>query len=225
MCSCVYITRPFGNVQSDNIFNYLPYQATVSYEKQDFAFKEFILIPQYLCTKDVQYQFNNTIYCQIDDLPMGSPLGLIMVDIFMGYLETTVLKQAISETTEQFIYVDGTFVVCNIKQHAISPLKLFSNVDHNIQFTMKHEKDIMLHHLDIAIQRRGDGTVQRSIYRKSTWNGLYLNFSSFCPLSYKKALVKTLFYGVELIYITEKLGEGLMNVEKCLRDRTSGRYL
>ncbi|CAH8484591.1 unnamed protein product [Schistosoma mattheei] len=149
---------------------------------------------------------------------MGSPLGPIMADIFMGYLENTILKQAINETTEYSRYVDDTFIICNNKQHAIRLLKLFNNAHTNIHFTMEHEQNDMFHFLDVAIKRRRDGTVQRSIYRKSNWNGLYLNFNSFCPISYKKALVKTLFYRAEKICTTDKLEEELMNVEKCLKE-------
>ncbi|CAH8643572.1 unnamed protein product [Schistosoma mattheei] len=177
-------------------------------------FKKLLL----MCTTDVQFQFNNTIYRQIDGVAMGSPLGPILADIFMGYLENMVLKQTISETTEYSRYVDDTFIVCNNKQHAIHMLKHFNNAHPNIQFTMEHEQNDMFHFLDVAIKRRRDGTVQRSIYRKSTWNGIYLNFNSFCPLSYKKALVKTLFYRAEKICTTDKLEEELMKVEKCLRD-------
>ncbi|VDP50727.1 unnamed protein product [Schistosoma margrebowiei] len=177
-------------------------------------FKKLLL----MCTSDVQFQFNNTIYRQIDGVAMGSPLGPILADIFMGYLENMLLKQTISETTEYSIYVDDTFIVCNNKQHEIRMLKHFNNAHPNIQFTMEHEQNDMFHFLDVAIKRRRDGTVQRSLYRKSTWNGIYLNFNSFCPLSYKKALVKTLFYRAERICTTDKLEEELVKVEKCLRD-------
>ncbi|VDO76476.1 unnamed protein product [Schistosoma curassoni] len=47
-------------------------------------FKKLIL----MCTTDVQFQFNNTKYRQIDGVAMGSPLGPIMADIVMGYLES-----------------------------------------------------------------------------------------------------------------------------------------
>ncbi|VDO51390.1 unnamed protein product [Schistosoma margrebowiei] len=59
-------------------------------------FKKLLL----MCTTDVQFQFNNTIYRQIDSVAMGSPLGPILANIFMGSLENMVLKQTISKTTE-----------------------------------------------------------------------------------------------------------------------------
>ncbi|VDP40779.1 unnamed protein product [Schistosoma margrebowiei] len=51
----------------------------------------------FLCTKDFQFQFNNTIYRQTDGVAMGSPLGPVLADIFMANLERTKLKGAIDE--------------------------------------------------------------------------------------------------------------------------------
>ncbi|CAH8489333.1 unnamed protein product [Schistosoma haematobium] len=83
---------------------------------------------------------------------------------------------------------------------------------------MEHEKENIFHFLDIEIKRRKDGTVQRSVYKKDTWNGIYLNFNSFCPIDYKKALVKTLFHRTERICTADTIEEEIMSVKKCLRN-------
>ena len=36
----------------------------------------------YLCMKNVHFTFNNKIYIQNDGLAMGSPLGLVLTNIF-----------------------------------------------------------------------------------------------------------------------------------------------
>lgn len=36
----------------------------------------------YMCTKDVQFVFNNELYFQIDGVAMGSPLGPLFADVF-----------------------------------------------------------------------------------------------------------------------------------------------
>ncbi|VDO77259.1 unnamed protein product [Schistosoma margrebowiei] len=53
-------------------------------------FKRLLL----LCTKDVQFQFNNTIYRQTDGVAMGNPLGPVLADIFMANLKRTKLKRS-----------------------------------------------------------------------------------------------------------------------------------
>ncbi|KAH9593786.1 hypothetical protein MS3_00000904 [Schistosoma haematobium] len=115
-------------------------------------------------------------------------------------------------------YVDDIFIVCNNQQHAINLLEFFNEAHPNIHFTMEHEKENMFHFLDIAIKQRKDGTVQRSVYKKDTWNGIYLNFNSFCPINYKNTLVKTLFHRTERICTSDTIEEEIMNVKKCLRN-------
>ena len=40
-----------------------------------------------LATKSVSFSFNDTMYCQVDDISMGSPLGPILANIFVGFYE------------------------------------------------------------------------------------------------------------------------------------------
>ena len=42
-----------------------------------------------LCTVNVQFMFDGTFYRQIDGVAMGSPLGPVLADIFMGQVTTT----------------------------------------------------------------------------------------------------------------------------------------
>ena len=171
-----------------------------------------------MCTKDVQFQFNNTLYRQIDGVAMGSPLGPILADIFMGNLEQTRLKSAISQTNFYTRYVDDTFVILNSFNDAAQVLKVLNSTHPNINFTMECEKDDKFHFLDLGIQRDIDGKIIRYIHRKETWRAVYLNFKSFCPMSYKKGLVRTLFDRVRKLCSREKIEEELSIVEKCLRD-------
>ena len=46
-----------------------------------------------LCTKNVHFSFNNEIYVQIDGVAMGSPLGLVIENIFMVELENTLVSK------------------------------------------------------------------------------------------------------------------------------------
>ncbi|CAH8477181.1 unnamed protein product [Schistosoma mattheei] len=122
----------------------------------------------FLCTKNIQFKFNNFLYRQIDGIAMGSPLGPILADIFMGHLEQKKLKHAIDSTTLYCRYMDDTFPVRNNHQHSMYLLSLFSKVHKDIEFTMEHEVDDKFHFLDIGISRTSDGTLQRHIHRKNT---------------------------------------------------------
>ncbi|VDP41198.1 unnamed protein product [Schistosoma curassoni] len=115
-------------------------------------------------------------------------------------------------------YVDDTFIVCNNQQHATNLLKCINEAHPNIHFTMEHEKENKFHFLDIAMKRGKDGTVQRSVYKKGTWDEIYLSFNSFCTINCIKALAKTLFHRTERMCTADTLEEEVMSVKKCLRN-------
>ena len=69
--------------------------------------------------------------------------------------------------------------------------------------------------LDILISRR-DGSIKRSVYRKSTWSDQYLHFTSFTPIREKRALVQTLFSRARKICSQDCLAKELELVRNTL---------
>ena len=68
----------------------------------------------------------------------------------------------------------------------------FLNAQHpNIKFTFEKEKDGKLTFLDVLISKTHQDLCT-SVYRKMTSIGLYTDFVSFTPDSYKIGLIKTL---------------------------------
>ena len=55
-------------------------------------------------------------------------------------------------------------------------------------FTCKEEKDNKISFLDISISRNNNA-LEASIFRKSTFSGIYTNFNSFLPTKYKRGLI------------------------------------
>ncbi|VDP99910.1 unnamed protein product [Trichobilharzia regenti] len=117
-----------------------------------------------MCTIGVQFQFDNTLYRQIDGVAMGSPLSPVLADIFMSNLEKRKLKHAVDETTSWCRHIDDTFVVFNNESHASYLLRLFNDAHTNNEFTMEHENDGKFHFLDTAMRCLEDGSLQKSIY-------------------------------------------------------------
>ena len=61
-----------------------------------------------LTTKSVSFNVNDTMYRQVDDISMGSPLGPILANIFVGFYE----KLLFDKFPKPYIYlryVDDTF--------------------------------------------------------------------------------------------------------------------
>jgi hypothetical protein len=69
------------------------------------SLKELLLI----CTKDMQFIFDGQVYCQLDGVAMGSPLGPILANIFLGIQETKLKPYLESHAVIYRRFVDDTF--------------------------------------------------------------------------------------------------------------------
>ena len=67
-----------------------------------------------------------------------------------------------------------------------------NSINEHVQFTLEKEEDGCLPFLDILLKHEPDGSIQTSVYRKSTHTDKYLDFHSHHPLSQKKSVVTTL---------------------------------
>jgi hypothetical protein len=159
-----------------------------------------------LCTSNVKFRFQNKCYRQIDGIGMGSPLGPLLADIFMASLESKI-QDKLNDIILYRRYVDDILVITNGRQHTEQLVDVFNHLHPNIKLTVEHEQDDSLPFLDLLLKRNPDGSIKRSEYRKATWSGQYLNFHSFAPIQYKRALVRTLFQRARRICTKETLPE------------------
>ncbi|CAH8681638.1 unnamed protein product [Schistosoma haematobium] len=83
---------------------------------------------------------------------------------------------------------------------------------------MEQEAEDKFHFLDVGIRRTSDGKLHRHINHKNTWSGLYLNYHSFCLMSYKKGIVRTLFDCAQQICSKEYLDDEVNLITNVLRD-------
>ncbi|KAA3675029.1 uncharacterized protein DEA37_0002830 [Paragonimus westermani] len=143
----------------------------------------------YFCTHNIQFKFDGELYRQIDGVAMGSPLGPLFADTFMVKLENDQLEETIRGFTVYKRYVDDTICIVGENTNPTDVLAIFNSVHTNVTFTIEAEHNDQLAFLDVLIQRRADGSIQRKIYRKGTWNGQYIHFGSFVPLRQKRNLI------------------------------------
>ena len=147
---------------------------------------------------------------------MGSPLGPILADIFMSMLETKVLNQHIEKLDFYCRYVDDTFILCDNRTDINKLLNIFNGAHHLIKFTMESESNQTLPFLDVLLVKRPDGSLQRSVYRKPTWTGQYINFNSFVPLIYKRNLIRCLAYRARRICTHDTIENELVELHNIL---------
>ena len=142
-----------------------------------------------LVTTGVEFSFDNVMYRQVDGVAMGSPLGPVLANIFVGYCESLVDPSLWPEFYVRF--VDDSFTYFDSVQQCDAFLDRLNNLHPSLKFTVEHEQNNTLSFLDVRVEKSNDEIVT-SIYRKPTFTGQYIVFDSYCSYLYKVNLVKNL---------------------------------
>lgn len=124
---------------------------------------------------------------------MGSPLGPILADIFLGYMETFLLEHKECSPLHYFRFVDDTFAVFSSVDSIQPFLSILNSLHPNLNFTYELENSGTLSFLDVLVHKTKNGPPLTSIFRKPTWTGLYLHFLSSVPIQYKRNIVQNMF--------------------------------
>ena len=137
-----------------------------------------------MATLDSFFICDGKYYKQKDGVPMGSPLGPTLGNVFLCHFE----EQWISDcpidykTISYKSYVDNTFLLFSSELKVTKFLNYMNSKHRNIKFTVKQEENNSLSFLDIKIFR-DNGKFQKSVYRQPTFPGVLTNLESFLPIS------------------------------------------
>ena len=123
------------------------------------------------------------------------PLGPALANIFMCSFESKWLRDCPNDFKPVFYrrYVDDIFALFASPDHADKFKEYLSSKHPNINFSIEKEKDGCLPFLDVNIFRENE-KVATNVYRKKTFIGVYKNFKSFIPETYKIDLIKSLLF-------------------------------
>ena len=205
-----------------SLFTYVPLDFTINvilrriYNENEIhtnikrsEMKELLL----LCTKNIHFTFNNDIYQQCHGVAVGSPMGTVIAGIFMVELERTLLPRLTEYMTPWKRYVDDT--IATGKLTSIDHVLMILNTFHkNIKFTYELEINKKISFLDVLLIRKND-TLETTIYRKSTNNGVYLHWDSFAPKNWKRSTLRSILTRAYKICSTkELLDEELKRIER-----------
>ena len=145
-------------------------------------------------TSGTHFIFNGSFYDQVDGVSMGSPLGPVLANLFMGYHEKKWLQEFNKGKVLMYKrYVDDIFCMFGNEKDAENFFEFLNCRHKNIKFTIEKESNKFLSFLDILIKNEGN-RFSTSVYRKKTSIGLFTQFHSFTPMSYKIGLIRCLIH-------------------------------
>ena len=139
----------------------------------------------YLCTKNAHFTLNNKTYFQVDGVAMGSPLGPVLVNIFMIELERNIIPTLFNDILLWKRYVND--IICFIK---LTPIKKVLQTLNNYH-TNQIESENKISFLDVLLIR-SNSLISTKVYCKNTNMDIYINWKSFTLNNWKWGTVKTL---------------------------------
>ena len=155
-----------------------------------------------LATKESFFTFNNNFYIQVDGAVMGSPLGLILANIFLSHHEENWLNKCPIKFKPSFYrrYVDDIFVLFESFKSADSFREYMSYKHQNINFTVEKENIGSLSLLEDVKICRKNGKFVTSVYRKPTFSGVFTNYENSFQCTKREDFYTHYFIGV-LAYV------------------------
>ena len=206
----------FGSLDVVSLFTNVPIKDCIkvihdAIEKGDVSVDlDKILLCKLLeiCVCDIQFLFDRKYYTQIDGVAMGSPLGPVLANIFVGHIEKHILEASNRDIVIYGRYVDDILVGAR-SFYCIEELATRLNAVHpNIQFTVEFENDDSISFLDIKIEKRLHN-LSLSWYHKETWSGSFLHYTSYVPTSWKTGLLKGFKYRILRICSKDNLSKAV----------------
>ena len=142
--------------------------------------------------RSTYFQYNGSIYEQLEGAAMGSPVSAVIANVYMESSEQQATFTSASKPRIWKRYVDDTFTILD-RGNVDSFLQHLNNQQPSIRFTMETENDYKLAFLDTAVSRESGGRLTTNVNRKPTHSDQYVAYDSHHPQSVKHGIVKCLY--------------------------------
>ena len=132
----------------------------------------------------VKFSFNNAMYRRSDGIAMGSPLGPVLANIFVGYNKNKLFEFSVKP---QFYkrYVGDTFAIFENEAECNEFFNILNYLNPALKFTSEKEKSESLAFLVVKIQK-SDSKFITSVYRKPSFSGQYIRSILLDPPNVKR---------------------------------------
>ena len=163
------------------------------------------LLSPRICLKNTFFQYKGRYNEQTEGAAMGSPISLIVANLFMEDFEAQAIMTSPSPPVLWKRFVDDTFTIL-YKQDKEGFLDHLNNIYPNIKFTSEEVRpDGAISFLDILITPKDDGSLQTSVYRKPIHTDLYLQWDSHHTIPSKYSVVETLYHRAKTICSNQEM--------------------
>ena len=143
-------------------------------------------------TVNMLFTFDGVLYEQIDGVSMGSPLGPLFANFYLGFLEISVFAENHNFFPVFYVrYVDDTFLLFSDPTHVQLFLERLNRFHPAIQFTCEFSVDSSIPFIGVTVVMSKTG-FSTSVYHKSCDKGVFLHSQSFCDEKYKRNLMPML---------------------------------
>ncbi|XP_067131221.1 uncharacterized protein [Centruroides vittatus] len=123
---------------------------------------------------------------------MGSPPAGTLCELILATLEKAVLPKFEAQLIMYARYVDDVLILWNVKPDIQRFIKDINDNRFGLKIELKQENDKIIHFLDFHIQINHLGQFSTKVYRKPSYNPIFIPWISHDPPSYKLATFRAL---------------------------------
>ena len=193
------------------LFTPVPIQPAINtiktklYQDKDLQQRTSMTIHQFIsllefCLKNTYFVFQGRYYEQLEGTVMGSPISLIVANLYMEEFEAKALSTVLHPPILYKRFVADTFIVIN-STHKDEFLQHINSIDEGIQFTAENTKaDDSMPFLDTLVIPQSDGNLMTTVFRKPTHTDQYLQWDSHHAISAKCSVINTLYHRAKAVY-------------------------
>jgi len=171
------ISDMYTNIPTEDIINIISNLCEVHNLDKTLT-KDILTITRLIVTQNY-FWFKDNMYIQKKGLAIGAPTSSIFSEIYLQYMENTLIYDVLWETRVEgyFRYVDDILIVCNENLTDINEIhNRFNSISPDLNFTLELEQDDALNFLDLTIKKTATKMIY-DIHRKPTTDNIIPNDS------------------------------------------------